>query len=219
MKNVIYFLLLCFLPACTSSNLRIVPSFEISDLSDFCRIENGKVLLSANVIIDDDDKMSFFGGIPPQDIIPILVCVSNGTDRIFGLNVNDIIVDKNTSKAEEAIVSNGKGAMASALVLVGGTAAVGLLPGILLASAVEMQASSDATEISIHMKNKKLSSGLIASQQVKSGFLYIDRSKLAESYISGEMSCEILDLNSKEKVTILSEIQEYIEKEKQYLNP
>lgn len=203
------------LSSCAADH-KMRPFLEANDLATLCQKTNDNLIFTAKIFVNKGDQQSFFGDVLPDGVIPILVCISNGTDRAFGVNDKDLKLELNFNTnnpitietTEKTPQNNGKGGLSSFVSFVGGTAVIGLVPGILLASAVHKQASSEATEVTIHMKNKKLSSGILHPNDVKAGFLYFEKSKSLKlsTISSGRIQGELLDLGIGSKISIFSEL-------------
>ena len=192
------------------------PFLETNDLAALCQKTNDNLVFTAKTFVDKRDQQSFFGDVLPDGVIPIFICISNGTDRIFGVNDRDLKLELNfnadnpiTIEITEKLPQNdGDGSLSPVVAFVGGTAAIGIVPGLLLASVFHKQASSEATKVIIHMKNKKLSSGLLHPNDVKAGFLYFEKSKSLKlsTISSGRIQGELLELGAGSKISIFSEL-------------
>jgi hypothetical protein len=192
------------------------PFLETNDLAALCQKTNGNLVFTAKTFVDKRDQQSFFGAVLPDGVIPIFICISNGTDSTFGVNDKNLKLELNLNAnnsitleiTEKTPQHDSKGSLSPAVAFVSGTVALGIIPGILLANAVNNQASSGATEVIINMKNKKLSSGLLHPNDVKAGFLYFEKSKSLKlnTILSGRIQGELLDLGIGRKISIFSEL-------------
>ncbi len=191
---------------------------EAKNLSSLCPKSTEQLVLTVKTFVEKEDQRAFFGGILPDGIAPIFVCISNGTDRTVGMddkNLNlELNIDENDSDlltaTEKLTYNDAKASMPAVGVFVGGALVLGAFPALFLADLVQQKASSKATNVIINMQNKKLSSGVIYPNEAKAGFLFYEKpeSLKLNTILLGRVTGEFLDLTKGNKISIDSEISD-----------
>lgn len=187
-------------------------------LDDLCHGMGQELRIHANIIGGDENNRAFFGGSPPDGIESILVCLSNGTNKKYGIKESSFKIEVQNPQGDvsifdfskDSILGDGSVTASAATTLGIGTAVLGFGPGFFFAAIAHDSSSSVSTDISINMKNKRFSSGVVKPMTYKSGLLYltgVDKMK-DHGFKIQRISCDLLDLDTKKYVTVTSSIQD-----------
>ena len=212
--NLTLLLVYIILNGCTSAH-NIVSTVELNDLVHYCdNIENE---LSVNTILlsNPNDQERFFGSEIDEKVFPILACYNNNTDKDYGLNADEIKI-----RVSEKVIENGhsretpSGDVGTYLTLasfVGGTALLGVFPGIVIVAVAGQGAASASAQVAIDMQNKKLQSGVLKSNTKKAGFLFIqdDNNYISKNAVNATIETNLLMVPSKKPIILISKLETY----------
>lgn len=174
-------LIFCFVFGCAQ---QITLSKSTSNILDnkACKIQDGEFTISGAAVEDRIEQTIFFKGNAPRKILPVFVCVHNGTSKNYGIDEDEFFINdsKKVSNVEFVNKTNGTelkedDSFASTVGMLGGSVAFGIIPGLVI-GAVASQNAGNPTDIAIEMQNRKFKSGVIRPNETVQGFIYFKKS-------------------------------------------